>query len=799
MNRQWLISSALLLLSLILLRALLGKRLRPGLRYGLWALALLRLLIPVSFIPVSMRPGEVVRQLAAPLLTSVESAETVQNPVYAGTMQDTFLSVDEAEAQHGGEIYKIQGYPADGEKAELHSYFFRDSAKNVLSRLLPKLWLAGVSVTAAAFALENLRFALRLRRRRRRIEADCPLPVYAVEGLESSCLFGWTVYVSAASAQDGRTLRHVLAHEMSHFRHGDGLWALLRAIALALHWFDPLAWWAAALSRRDSELWADAGALKRLGEGEWEAYGQTLIALSAGRKNAGLLNAATTLSGGKKALRERISMIARRGKAPLWVAVPVLLIGILAALCAFSGKKDHFEPVTEPHSLTIAASEGGSFPAGLAARIAGDYAPGDEIPLSVRPDPGWRFDHWELSDGTVDAPDSGDAVFTMPDCDAEVKPVFIPDDAAGQDDSADKAWLRWANDLLAPEAPQVLSEAELQGWTDWFNEDYHRMGFLTSTYLNPSEIDLDELLYTGIGHNATQKEVRAYLAHTGHWVTECPTDVMPRTEVLAYLRQYTGADFEDITIGYPYVPESDCWYHAHGDTNIGGVMLTGGVRCGDEVLLFYREGEFCVTLDVSGEAPRFRKNVACEWDSAGRALETVSRREVASEVRVLTGLAPVFTTEPISYGSHDRAIAALESLTSTVNGKEVPIEIIPDCGAGYHTDGAWKRWPVNGGDPVYGEFREGESAVGALYFVYADGRVLPLPMPGTAEGSCRMKYSAETDESGAFYLSGEGDMVVWNCVMPEAVLLPDETGEGYTSVVYTLFVPTGEVFLRTKK
>lgn len=799
MTISWLLSSALLLLALILLRAAAGKRMRPGLRYGLWALALLRLLIPVSFIPISMSLGEVARELTEPLLTAGETYETMEKPVYAGTMTDTALTMDEAEAQHGGEVYKVQGYPADGEKAELHTYFFRDSLRNVLARLLPKLWLAGVLVTAAVFLLENLRLARQLRRRRVRLETDCPLPVYAVEGLDSSCLFGRSIYVSAETARDAAALRHVLAHERSHFRHGDSLWALLRSAALALHWFDPLAWWAAALSRRDSELWADADAVKHLGEGEWEAYGRTLIALSAGKPGAGLLSAATTLSGGKKALRERISMIARRGKLPVWVTVLALLIGLIAALCAFSERKTQTEPVTEPHSLTVAASEGGSFPAGHAALITGEYAAGEEILLTVRPDPGWRFDHWELTAGTVDAETSGDAVFTMPDSNAEVKPVFIPDDAAGQDDSADKAWLRWANDLYAPEAPQVLSEAELQGWTDWLYEDDHRMGFLTSTYLNPAEIDLDELLYTGIGHYATQEEVRAYLVHTGHWVMECPTDVMPRTEVLAYLRQYTGADFGELTLGYNYVPESDCWYHAHGDTNIGGVMLTGGVRCGDEVLLFYREGEFCVTLDVSGEAPRFRKNVACEWDSAGRALETVSRRESASEVRVLTGLAPVFTTEPISYGSHDRAIAALESLTSTVNGKEVPIEIIPDCGAGYHTGGAWKRWPVNGGDPVYGEFREGESAVGALYFVYADGRVLPLPMPGTAEGSCRMKYSAETDEPGAFYLFGEGDLVIWNCVLPEAALLPDETGEGYTSVIYTLFVPTGEVFPQAKK
>ncbi len=1218
MTKEWLLSSALLLAALIALRAILGKRMRPGFRCALWLLALLRLLLPVTLFHTNLSGTELLRQTVGPLVTAEERYETTQKPVYAGTMTDTPLSVEAAEEQHGGEVYKVQGYPSDGEKADLHTYFFRDTPESILARLLPKLWLAGVCITAAVFLLENLALALRLRKRRTRLQVECPLPVYAAEGLDSSCLFGWTVYVSPDTAADPEKLRHVLAHERSHFRHGDGFWALCRAAALALHWFDPLAWWAAALSRQDSELWADAGAVRSLGAGEWEAYGETLIALAAGKKKAGLLSAATAMSGGKKALRERVRMIARKGKLPLWITVLALTLAIIAALCAFAGKRASEEPViltgarygnlselyrddhagtlekspctltirnaeregtkltldctlkaegekkekftftvelmegrlsdgrrvlvgyesfvSGPHSvsefilteetaadeicfdhdlparfilhlrgldgwcsfdaplpeifrpclegdypddastdriaaaekalgrvakplysLTIAGSEGGSFPAGYAALITGEYAEGEEILLTVRPDPGWRFDHWELSAGQVEDEHSGDTVFTMPDSDAELKPVFAPsnrvtvtvsvteggkasvthtDDAGNEswygvysgtsiyfmegealtliaepdagwrfvcwdnekghklfadmfsdvteytvpaggeavrarfepDDGAEAveppapveetdayanpaagdtiltaaaaamrnvpngnetlweipagtlltvvaaedadgecwlvvqgfdlklpgyvtgwlrerdtrpyddslrdevtnpvcvptgatvfrltesgsredtltldgygtivrredgwlrltlvggaevwaaeadvqvgkfptgaaaesagAWLRWAGDLYADEAPEVLSEAELQSWTDWFNEDYHRMGFLTSTYMNPLEINLDELLYIGIGHTPTQEEVRAYLAHTGYWVTECPTDVLPRNELLAYLRTYTGVDFGDLTLSYSYVPESDCWYHAHGDTNVGGVMLSGGVKHGDEVLLFYDEGSRCVTLDVSGETPRFRKNVVCEWDSAGRAVQTVSARAGASEARVLTGLAPVFTPEPIQYGSAKKAVAALESLTSMVNGKEVPIEIVPDCGAGYNSGGAWERWPVSGGDPVYGEFRDGEDAVGALYFVYEDGRVLSLPMPGTAEGPCRMKYSAETDEPGTFYLFGEGDLVVWNCVMPEAVLLPDETGEGYTSVIYTLFVPTGEVFLRSKR
>ena len=44
----WAISSCALLLALIALRAVFGSRMKPGLRYALWGLALLRLLLPIQ-------------------------------------------------------------------------------------------------------------------------------------------------------------------------------------------------------------------------------------------------------------------------------------------------------------------------------------------------------------------------------------------------------------------------------------------------------------------------------------------------------------------------------------------------------------------------------------------------------------------------------------------------------------------------------------------------------------------------------------------------------------------------------
>ena len=54
----------------------------------------------------------------------------------------------------------------------------------------------------------------------------------------------------------------------------------MRLAALALHWYNPLVWAAAILSKRDAELACDEAVLRLLGEAERQSYGETLISLS---------------------------------------------------------------------------------------------------------------------------------------------------------------------------------------------------------------------------------------------------------------------------------------------------------------------------------------------------------------------------------------------------------------------------------------------------------------------------------------------------------------------------------------
>ena len=197
------------------------------------------------------------------------------------------------------------------------------------AQALTALWLTGAAAMALWFVLSNLRFARFLRRGRKPLSRpDCPLPVYEVEGIPSPCLAGLfrpAVYLTPAVAGDVRRERHVLAHELTHARHLDPLWSLIRCLCLTVYWFDPLVWIAAYASRGDCELACDEGALRRLGEGERIPYGETLLSLIPVGRSDPMLSA-TTMTAGKRQLRERIRRIASGGQQAA--------LAVFAVLCA---------------------------------------------------------------------------------------------------------------------------------------------------------------------------------------------------------------------------------------------------------------------------------------------------------------------------------------------------------------------------------------------------------------------------------------------------------------------------------
>lgn len=346
---EWIVSSGLLILVVLLLRAALGKRISAGLRYGLWAVVLLRLLVPIAFfdLPVSALPS-----VKAPEAMREESIYVL--PVESRPVEESDIRfTEEGEVERFGDPGSF-GYPRLEDEGRTVT---RYAEKLSPLELLCWLWAAGASVMAVILLTANVRFALRLRRVRRPLEGmNAPIPVYAASGLPSPCLMGLfrpAVYVTEEAAADPVMLRHVLAHELTHYDHRDHLWSVLRGAALAVHWWDPLVWLAVVCSRRDGELACDEGALKRLGDGERVAYGETLLALvTAKARPADLLSFATTMTGGKRSLRERIQRIAVQPKRLVGAMLAAVAVLSLAAVCAFGrAEAKEIDPLLQPLDL----------------------------------------------------------------------------------------------------------------------------------------------------------------------------------------------------------------------------------------------------------------------------------------------------------------------------------------------------------------------------------------------------------------------------------------------------------------
>lgn len=328
---EWIASSCALILAVLLLRRLLRGRIGPGLQYALWLLVLVRLLLPVSFGAARVSVQNLVRgadeRAASRVVTYVN--QTAPDPVPSEPAPAQSAT---AQPQYTQSAAAPQPQP----EAQL-----TETARPVmLSDILRCAWYAGMAAMALWLIATNLAFRARLAKRARRIEyPGCKLPLYITEAVETPCLFGVlrpAIYLTPEAASEPETLAHSVEHELTHYRHGDHIWALLRCLCLVLHGYNPLVWLAAALSRRDAELACDEATIRRLGEAERAAYGRTLIRISCERR-ATLLRTATTMNCGKSGLRERIALIAKRPKTAAYALVILILAAVAVTGCTFTG------------------------------------------------------------------------------------------------------------------------------------------------------------------------------------------------------------------------------------------------------------------------------------------------------------------------------------------------------------------------------------------------------------------------------------------------------------------------------
>lgn len=331
---------ALLALTIGVLLPLAGRHISAGWRHGLWLLVPLRLMMPVlPTSPVSWQRVMPVEKLASSFPQPTPTGEnSISAPVPVGLPVNPSIDVPVMETRP---ITPIEQPSEPITKWEIAG----------------AIWLLGTAGCLGLGAFLTIRFSRRLKRfvsvnhpRKRELEAMLAEfgsefgwrkypAVRVTEAVEVPALFGVLrpeilVPPSALERLSETELRLVLLHELGHWRRKD-LWVnLTLALLQAVHWFNPLVWWAFHRTRVESERATDAWVLHRAGVGHVTDYGEMLLHVLDHRSKPRMaFSGMVSVVESPKDLRRRMVGIGRFSGKRSRLAVAgsmVLLLGLAA-------------------------------------------------------------------------------------------------------------------------------------------------------------------------------------------------------------------------------------------------------------------------------------------------------------------------------------------------------------------------------------------------------------------------------------------------------------------------------------
>lgn len=365
---EWIVSASVLIIVVMVCRRLLKGKISCWVQYSLWLLVAVRLLVPISpldsalsianLLPESWMGQETEKISGRNGIEAVHGAEPGQNGIFRQEdMSDTPVpdtTVPAVSQPTAGEHFLTEDIGPAGEKND-----FLISGLGIW-KIIGMAWLAGSCLLALWLLWVNGSFRRRVQKNRLPLAVSGDghrlkrIPVYVTDEISTPCMYGLlrpAIYITPRVMEDSQVLAMVLCHERMHYRHGDHIWSAVRMLCLCIHWYNPLVWSAVGLSRQDGELACDEGVLRQLGEKSRKRYGEALLALSMEHKTTlrRSLNLATSMSGTRHQLRERLSALVKMPRMAAGTAVLVALLALGLAACTFTNRVDVHEedPATD--------------------------------------------------------------------------------------------------------------------------------------------------------------------------------------------------------------------------------------------------------------------------------------------------------------------------------------------------------------------------------------------------------------------------------------------------------------------
>jgi bla regulator protein BlaR1 len=263
------VASTLLMLLVLAIRAPVRKAFGPQMAYALWAMPVIRMLLP----PL---PGDwTLTSLIAPFVREADVPGIVTGVIKpealpAGIDQSAVTIVEIGGASH----------PA---AAALVAPTYSASGPSLLI-LGIGLWALGALAFLAYHLIAHRRHCSRLLKAARvdRTVAQGKVRVIETDAVHGPLAFGvLRKYVAFpcdfTERYDEQERDLALAHELGHHVRGDLIANWVALIVLAIHWFNPVAWKAFRAFRADQEMACDALVLAGRAQALRHAYGRAIV------------------------------------------------------------------------------------------------------------------------------------------------------------------------------------------------------------------------------------------------------------------------------------------------------------------------------------------------------------------------------------------------------------------------------------------------------------------------------------------------------------------------------------------
>ena len=336
-----LMQSSLVILLLLAADVLLRHRVRPAVRYAIWMLALVKLLLPPTLTSPTSPTYWLSAQLRAVAVTAACVTRDAADPVTARRVD----SVTRDGATVAGRAVVLPARVGPTEPLAPP-----DPGIVSVPVVLFAVWMGGVLVLVAR--------TVRAGRAARRLVAMAEAPPASLVALVDECrcqldvkrpidarctllahapaIIGFwrpVILVPAPLVASLTTaqLRAVLLHEVAHCKRGDVWVDSVQALVQLVHWYNPFVWVANSVIRQVREQAVDEVVLMHMGETP-EVYPETLlhVARMALPSPVRVRVAGVAILERESGLRRRITRMLE-GPAPSTVRVGILNVLLIAA------------------------------------------------------------------------------------------------------------------------------------------------------------------------------------------------------------------------------------------------------------------------------------------------------------------------------------------------------------------------------------------------------------------------------------------------------------------------------------